>query len=97
MKTYNLLATDVETSTSDSVSVYERHGFENSEFYLEYLTTDNQTGEQKYYTSTVNPETLTDDQRHEILDYCLGVRMYDKDEIVNYLDLFLHGGYIKEN
>lgn len=97
MKTYNLLATDIETSTSDSVSVYEKHGFNNREFYLQYLTVDNTTNEKRHYAATVNPETLTYDQRREILDYCLGEKMYDKDEIVNYLDLFMHSGYIKES
>ena len=56
----------------------------------------------RYYTdsgrvfeNTLNIETLTDDQRCEILTYNLG-RNFDKDEIVNWRDLFMHSKFLKE-
>lgn len=97
MKTFELIATGIETPESDSVQVYERHGFdENGDFYLEYMTVDDASNEKTYYISEVNPEKLTDGQRFEVLNYCLGEGNYHKGEIVNYLDLFLHGKYLRK-
>src|SRR5690606_7195220 len=97
MKTFELIATGIETPESNSVKVYERHGFdENGDFYLEYMTVDDLSGEKTYYISEINPEKLTDDQRFEILDYCLGEGSYHRDEIVNYLDLFITGKYLRK-
>lgn len=57
-----------------------------------YITTDLNNTNHKYFESTKHPENLTDEERHRVLKYCLG--RFDKDEIVNYNDLFLQGEFI---
>lgn len=92
-----LLSTDIETKESDSVHVWEKHGFNiKGEYYLIFITHDYKTEATKVYEATVDPEKMTDVQRKEVLDYTLGSGNYEDDEIVNYLDLFLHRRYLKE-
>lgn len=54
------------------------------------------TDSNRIFVSTTDITKLSDSKRHEILTYCLGAGSFDKDEIVNWTDLFLHGEFIKE-
>lgn len=60
---------------------------------IKYFTVSTE-GILRNFESTKHPEHLTDDERHRILNYCLS--SFDKDEIVNYNDLFIQGEFIKE-
>lgn len=61
---------------------------------VEYITTDMDGTNHQYFKSTKHPQDLTEGERHRILKYCLG--SFDKDEIVNYNDLFLQNEFITE-
>ena len=61
---------------------------------VRYITTDIDGSNHNYFESVVMPENLTDEQRHRVLNYCLS--NFDKDEIVNYNDLFLQNEFITE-
>ena len=60
-----------------------------------YITTDLDGSNHKYFESIKHPEQLTDEERQRVLKYCLGT--FDKDEIVNYNDLFLQGEFITDS
>ena len=60
---------------------------------VDYITTDADGKNHQSFKSTVHPQDLSEDERHRVLKYCLGT--FDKDEIVNYNDLFLQGEFIK--
>lgn len=91
MKEFELIGSGVETKYNDDVLVYERHGYTDNGFLIEYSV--RKGGEEvERYECTKNPEQLADLERYEVLDYVLGE--YDKDEIVNYLDLFIHGKHL---
>jgi len=60
---------------------------------VDYITTDADGTNHQYFKSTVHPQDLSEDERHRVLKYCLGT--FDKDEIVNYNDLFLQGEFIE--
>ena len=62
---------------------------------VKYITTDKDGSDHHYFESTKHPEKLTEEERHRVLEYCLG--KFYKDEIVNYRDLFLQGEFIKES
>ena len=93
--TFNLLSTEIELADqpTGAVSLYERHYFINKTKVVQYRTED-ENGSHRYWEATRDPETLTNEERHKILEYCLS--SFDDDEIVNYHDLFLHGEFIKE-
>lgn len=61
---------------------------------ISYITTDLDGNNHQYFESTIRPEKLNDEQRYRILKYCLS--NFDKDEIVNYNDLFLQNEFIIE-
>lgn len=61
---------------------------------VRYIVTDPSGGNHRYFESIVHPENLSREQRHRVLNYCLGA--FHEDEIVNYNDLFLQGEFIKE-
>lgn len=61
---------------------------------VRYITTDLDGSNHQYFESTKHPEQLTDEERHRVLSYCLS--SFNKDEIVNYNDLFLQGEFITE-
>lgn len=61
---------------------------------VEYIT-ENEQGKLRFYIATKHPENLTDEERHRVLEYRLG-RNYDKDEIVNYVDLFLQFEFVEQ-
>lgn len=95
MEEFELLSDSVELADASegTVSLYERHYFKGKEKVVEYITED-EDGNKRYWEATKDPEALTREERHRILDYCLS--SFDEDEIVNYLDLFLQGEFIKE-
>jgi len=62
---------------------------------IKYITTDAKGGNHNYFKATKNPEHLSEDERYRILHYCLS--SFDKDEIVNYYDLFLQNEFIVES
>lgn len=62
---------------------------------VRYITTDMDGSNHQYFESTIHPEQLTDEQRYKVLSYCLS--SFDKDEIVNYNDLFLQNEFIIES
>ena len=61
---------------------------------VEYVTTDLDGSNHQYFESTIHPENLNEEQRFRVLNYCLS--SFDKDEIVNYNDLFLQNEFITE-
>ena len=61
---------------------------------VQYITTDVDGSNHKYFESTVHPENLTDEQRERVLDYVLSD--YVEGEIVNFNDLFLQMEFVKE-
>lgn len=61
---------------------------------VRYITTDQDNTNHKCFVLTKHPEKLTDEERHRVLEYCLGT--FEKDEIVNYNDLFLQSEFIEE-
>lgn len=80
-------------NTGKTVSLYERHYFIGKDKVIEYKTIDSE-GNVRHWEATKDPERLTKDERHRVLDYCLST--FDDDEIVNYVDLFLQSEFIKE-
>lgn len=91
---FELIGTDIELNDSEGVvSLYERHYFVKGTKIIEYYTLDS-SGNKREWEATKDPESLTTDERHRVLDYCLS--SYDKDEVVNYKDLFMQGDFIAE-
>lgn len=62
---------------------------------VHYITTDLNGSNHNYFESTKHPSQLTQEERYRVLSYCLG--KFDKDEIVNYNDLFLQNEFITES
>jgi hypothetical protein len=60
---------------------------------VRYITVD-ENNNVLFYESTKHPQDLTDEERHRVLSYCLS--SFDKDEIVNYNDLFLQFEFVEE-
>jgi len=101
MRDFISIGDGIELVDGSIVDLQERHYFKKDEIkntsskIIEYKTIDN-NGLERFWVATKDAELLSDDERHEILDYCLGINNYDSDEIVNYKDLFLHSKFIKE-
>jgi hypothetical protein len=94
MKDFELIRTDVELFDTDTTAdLYERHYFEDGKKVVKYITED-LSGNKRYFEATKDPELLTDEERRRVLEYCLG--SFEHDEIVNYIDLFLQGEFIRE-
>ena len=62
---------------------------------INYITTNLDGTNHQYFQSTKHPSQLTDDERCRVLRYCLS--SFNKDEIVNYNDLFLQNEFIIES
>jgi len=94
---YTILSTEIELSDEleGVVSLFEKHNFVGGVKEVKYYTL-NDKGVKRFWEATKDPEALTEDERHRILDYCLGKGGYDSNEIVNYHDLFLQSEFIKE-
>ena len=91
---YKVLSSSVELQDQEGeVTLLESHWFEGGKKVISYITEDD-CGRQRYWRALKDPEKLTDKERHEVLSYCISE--FDDDEIVNYLDLFLHGEFIEE-
>jgi len=60
---------------------------------IKYITLSRE-GVIRNHESIKHPEHLTTEERHRVLNYCLS--SFDKDEIVNYNDLFMQGEFVKE-
>lgn len=58
-----------------------------------YVTLD-KNGERRNWESIKHPEKLNQDERFRVLNYCLS--SFNKDEIVNYTDLFMQSEFVKE-
>ena len=91
MTKFEQINDSIELSDGRLVDLYERHWFDGDEKKIEYKTID-EDGKSDYYVATKDPENLTKEERHEVLDYCLAT--FDDDEGVNYSDLFIHGKFI---
>ena len=48
----------------------------------------------RYYSLDIAPSQISAEKRKEILDFCLGVDNYDKNEKLSFSDIFLHGEFI---
>ena len=93
-KLFDMIGTEVLMDTKNNPEEPNNlYCSKNTSESVEYIT-ENLEGKLRFFKSTVHPENLTDEQRHDILNYCLS--SFDKDEIVNYNDLFLHFGFIEE-
>ena len=94
MEEFEILSDCVELRPNGEEAVlYERHYFKEGSKVIEYYSKDS-TGAIRNYVATKDPEKLTVEERHRVLDYTLP--KHDEDEIVNYLDLFLQGEFIEE-
>lgn len=93
-KVYQLLNSDLLLGDKEVESKLYVNWDENKVF---YITTDLNGENHQYFESTKHPENLTNEERFRVLDYCLGNNNYDKDEIVNYNDLFLQSEFIKQS
>ena len=59
---------------------------------LNYITTNLDGTNHQYFSATKHPESLDEEERYRVLIYCLG--SFDKNEIVNYNDLFIQNEFI---
>lgn len=59
-----------------------------------YLTKNPETGEVREWESSKHPDELNDEEKHRVLVYVLG--RYNKNEKVDYSDLFMQGEFIRE-
>lgn len=62
---------------------------------VRYITTNLNNENLQFFKSKKNPEKLNKEERYRVLKYCLG--NFNKDEIVNYNDLFLQKEFITES
>lgn len=89
---YDILSDSVELADRRTVTLMERHYFNDDQKIIEYATID-ENGNTDYWVATKDPEKLSREERHRVLNYSLS--SFDDDEIVNYLDLFLQGEFIE--
>lgn len=61
---------------------------------VKYITTNGDGTNHQYFESTKHPEKLSGEERHRVLHYRFGDD-FDKDEIVNYEDLFIQFEFIQ--
>lgn len=94
---YEILSDQVELNDEKegTVVLSERHYFKDGKKIIEYKT-EGEDGNIRHWEAIKDPELLTDEERHEILDYALGKGGYQADEIVNYYDLFMHSKFVVE-
>jgi hypothetical protein len=87
---YQLMSTDLLMGDEETLSKLYVH-WDNK--MVRYITTDFDGANHQYFNSTKHPEDLTEDERYRVLSCTLS--KFDKDEIVNYNDLFLQGEFIE--
>lgn len=88
---FQLLNSEIELGDNDVTSkLYVNWDSEK----VRYITTNKDGSNHNYFESTIHPENLNADQRNRVLAYCLAT--FDKDEIVNYNDLFSQNEFIVE-
>ena len=89
---FQLLSTDLLLGDNETLS--KLYVWWNNEKVL-YITTNVDGSNHQYFESTKHPEKLTSDERYRVLSSVLST--FDKDEIVNYKDLFLQNEFITES